>query len=108
MTDTLNLAIVDWPHQKPVRALKAVVNGRAVGSLHWNGDPASEHYGVAMLIDVEPEFQRKGIATQLWKHAQSLTPAIHQGPTRTPEGAAWARTVSPEQDHSYTPMESFG
>jgi GNAT superfamily N-acetyltransferase len=58
-----------------------------VGVLKWDATT-----GETRDVQVEPEHQRKGLATAMWNHAKEVAPIRHSG-TRTPEGDAWAKTV---------------
>lgn len=109
MTATLALLFRECEQDAPdVRMVQAVSEtGTRLGSLYWRDEPGSASHGEALMIDVEAFARRRGIATALWHYAHGLEPALRQGPARTPEGAAWARVVTPEQDHSYTPIRSF-
>jgi GNAT superfamily N-acetyltransferase len=44
-------------------------------------------------VQVEPEFQRKGIATAMWRYAkqQGFNP-VHS-PNQSPSGKPWAKSV---------------
>lgn len=53
--------------------------------------PAGEVDG----IEVDPDYQRRGVATALWNHANSLgvTPKPKHSPNQTGDGRAWAERV---------------
>lgn len=75
---------------------------RPVGYLTWHPD------GEIDAVHVHPDFQRRGIATQMLNHAKSV-PEVYQasGEIRhsnqfSPAGRAWA-----ESDPNYTPTDSY-
>lgn len=69
------------------------IDGRPLGHLHWYSD------GEIETVRVHPDFQRRGIASAMLKHANSdpetyeLDPGkvIHHSNNLTPAGRAWAR-----------------
>lgn len=65
--------------------------GGKVGQLYLTGQG---HGGrVVGNIDVEPEFQRKGIATAMWNYAKQSGFQPAHSPQRTPAGEAWAKST---------------
>lgn len=76
-----------------VRAFHEVEGHRAhMGDLLWNSKQV-------LNVGVGEQFQRRGVATAMWNHAQSLAssnariPAPKHSPDRTKAGDAWARSV---------------
>jgi hypothetical protein len=65
-----------------------------VGFAGWDED------GVFQIVAVRPDRQRQGIATMLWKRAQSLMPGLRHSSMLTPDGRAWAMSLGPEGDAS--------
>lgn len=71
---------------------------KIVGSMVWEGWEGYDE-GALQSIDVDPSYQRKGLATRMWRHAQDLSrknPNIHRpihSTFRTPEGDAWAKST---------------
>lgn len=64
--------------------------GERVGYLHWQGTT-----GRVVNVDVDDVHQRKGVATAMWNHANSL-PGVRKpqhSPHRTPKGDAWSKSV---------------
>lgn len=68
-----------------------------VGSMVWASQYPDE--GPLRNIDVDPEYQRQGVATSMWRFAQQLgqrssrVPSPIHSTERTPEGDAWARST---------------
>jgi GNAT superfamily N-acetyltransferase len=58
-----------------------------VAHLEWSADT-----GEIKDVKVEPEHQRKGLATAMFNKAKEVAPIEHAA-NRTPEGEAWARSV---------------
>lgn len=76
--------------------------GKWVGSLYWNRDSKLEKWrsGAVDTVDVDPDYQGKGIATAMWQRAQQAHqdepwhyPEPQHSSFRTPEGDAWARSL---------------
>jgi hypothetical protein len=67
-------------------------DGAVAGRMQWS------HRNIQKL-DVEPEFSRRGLATQMWEHGHLLAetqrrvPQPKHSPDRTDAGDAWARSV---------------
>jgi len=84
----------EWTIKDDARIAAVDVNtGREVGSLLWNDDQLENVY-------VDPAYQRKGIATEMWKQASQLSqdqpfhyPPPYHSRTRTPEGDEWAWSI---------------
>jgi GNAT superfamily N-acetyltransferase len=62
--------------------------GAAVGSLTISHDESGPYIGA---ISVHPDYQRRGVATQLWEAAGK--PPHSPAWNRTSEGDAWAKAV---------------
>lgn len=66
--------------------------GNKIGHLRWNRREIGD-------VDVHEDFQGRGIATSMYRHAQSLAqqtksiPTPKHSPDRTDAGDAWARSV---------------
>jgi ribosomal protein S18 acetylase RimI-like enzyme len=78
----------DKGERKPRNIVEAVHEGKPVGSLTWRGTS-----GVVDMIKVDPEHQRRGVATAMWDHAQSLK-GIRKPRDNgdfTDAGRAWAK-----------------
>jgi GNAT superfamily N-acetyltransferase len=58
-----------------------------VAHFEWSADT-----GEIKDVKVEPEHQRKGLATAMFNKAKTITPVRHSN-VRTPEGDAWAKSV---------------
>lgn len=52
-------------------------------------------------VSVEPEHQRKGIATAMWNYAKQNGFNPLHSPQRTPEGEAWAKSTGDETPKFY-------
>lgn len=69
-----------------------------LGHMQWSGHPGTDT-GMLMSIDVDPEHQRKGIATGMFNHARELSaknPSIHEiqhSNFRTLDGDDWAQST---------------
>ena len=70
-----------------------------IGHLTWAGRDYEEgaKFGHIMDVHVAPEYQRKGVATGMYRYAKSLTepylPKIMHAESRTTAGDAWAKSV---------------
>lgn len=72
-------------------------NNRPLGHMTWDK-------GVVKGVHVNESQQHKGIATQMWEHANKITPGLSHSSNRSDQGNAWAKKVGgplPErvQDH---------
>ena len=80
--------------QVPHRVL-AQEGGQVIGKLDWNATKS----GQIADVFVEKPFRRRGIATEMFKHAQHISSQFDDVPPpthndrRTDEGDAWARSV---------------
>jgi ribosomal protein S18 acetylase RimI-like enzyme len=69
-----------------------------IGSMYWSGEEGRSE-GTLNSIDVDPRFQRQGIATRMWQYARDLSnqdPSIHYivpSNFRTRDGDAWAHAL---------------
>ena len=85
---------VDAGERSPIHRVRAFAGatGSHVGDLLWNAK------GIRNVI-VSPDQQRRGVATSLWNHAQTLAsenakiPQPKHSADRTAAGDAWARSV---------------
>ena len=84
-------------HSVPHR-INAKLGTETVGHLEWNGEP-KDTFNHVQEVFVEPSMRRKGIATEMWKHAHHIStqfdnvnPPSHN-PSRTDKGDAWAKSV---------------
>jgi ribosomal protein S18 acetylase RimI-like enzyme len=57
----------------------------------WNDD------GEVTDINVHPKFQRRGLATELWRRAREIQPDLRHSDNQTDAGKAWAPRVSSKQ-----------
>ena len=53
-------------------------------------------------IDVDPKFQRKGIATAMWDYAKRSGFQPLHSPQRTPDGDAWAKSTGDPMPKFYS------
>lgn len=53
------------------------------------------HQGPVQWIQTEPEFERRGVATEMWRRAKEIDPKIQHGSDaeNTDLGNVWKRTV---------------
>ena len=79
---------VDFGERRPQHRIEAVLGDRTIGRLGWHGVTHRVTY-----LDVEPEYSRQGIATEMWKRAQQIRPKPKHSPDRTAMGNAWAKKV---------------
>jgi 2'-5' RNA ligase/GNAT superfamily N-acetyltransferase len=45
-------------------------------------------------VHVQPDFRRRGVATELWNRAKEMEPRLHHSTLQTEDGKAWAPHVS--------------
>jgi GNAT superfamily N-acetyltransferase len=75
--------------------------GEEIGHLHWSKEEREaddpEEYtgdpGVISMIEVHPDYRRKGIATAMFNQAQQYRPKPLHSDDRSYEGDQWARKV---------------
>lgn len=87
---SLSYRTEDQGERKPRHVVEAHQGDQRVGALNWYGTT-----GVVGRIEVDPDHTRKGIATAMWDHAQSL-PGVKkpkQSNDRTRQGEAWAKSI---------------
>jgi hypothetical protein len=60
--------------------------GKALGMLTWTK-------GVIQKISVNENQQHKGMATQMYEHAKTITPGLAHSNNRTDAGEGWAKAV---------------
>lgn len=77
-----------------------------VGEMYWQHDPyvismgrdrpTKEVYprGMVRQVMVDPEHQRKGVATMMWNRAKEITPWLSHSDNQSDDGRAWAQTVA--------------
>ncbi|AON96848.1 hypothetical protein BI081_gp097 [Mycobacterium phage Tonenili] len=58
-----------------------------VGWLDWTPGGEVEN------IEIHPDYQRRGIASEMWRRAQDIDPYISHSRAQTSEGKAWAAAV---------------
>jgi 8-oxo-dGTP pyrophosphatase MutT (NUDIX family)/GNAT superfamily N-acetyltransferase len=88
-------------------------SGTKVGAIDWygrNGDMWSEPGDprIARTVNgltVHSDFQRRGLATELWRRASSVQPGLAHSEGLSPEGAAWKESLghgvsTPEEFHA--------
>lgn len=68
--------------------------GTHVGEMTWFGDD-----GMIRDINVEPEYQRRGVATELLRRAREIHPYVHHSTALTDDGRAWRNTVAKVEDY---------
>lgn len=71
-----------------VHTIRAEHEGQAVGAMVWTRKSHEIHN-----VHVQPDHQRKGLATAMWNMGQELRPKPKHSPDRTESGDAWARKV---------------
>lgn len=77
-------------------------SGYPVGHLTWH----PQTHKITGL-NVDPDEQRKGIATAMWKMGQSIRPRPQHSADRTRAGEAWAKSVGgrlPRRKVVYDPI----
>jgi hypothetical protein len=86
----LRYSTEDTGERKPSHLVSAYHEGEKVGYLHWSGTT-----GRTYKIDVDDDHQRRGLATAMWNHANSLKGVRkpQHSNDRTDVGDAWARSV---------------
>lgn len=94
-----NLSGIQFRHSESAEThrIHAMADGTEVGKMTWlKGrsvlDPGREA-GEILNLDVHPDFRRRGIASEMYRHGRAHTPAPQHSPERTPEGTAWAHAV---------------
>ena len=85
--------------QRAMDLVTAMVGRRCVGRLYWHNRDAAEWIGPEAVgkiasVDVEPSYQRQGIATGMLRKAREVAgyPIVHSD-ALSDEGEAWARAV---------------
>ena len=61
-------------------------NGRLLGIMSWKN-------GMVGSVSVKENWQRQGMASQMWQRASEITPGLSHSGNRTDDGDAWARKV---------------
>lgn len=85
----------DAPHQE--------MWGNHVGRITWWSSD-----GEVSNLHVEPQYQRRGVATELWNRAKAVQPDLKHSEEQTEEGASWARTTAAySQDHDWLPSGRY-
>jgi GNAT superfamily N-acetyltransferase len=83
----------DW-HRVEARLPEQQPGERSAGYMRWGSKT-----GEIRAIDVEPQYQRRGVATAMYKHAHELAATNRKirsprhSPDRTEAGEAWARSL---------------
>lgn len=92
------VGIVRIRSSKVTGRVQARVKGKRVGNmqLSTSGPDVSRIYaqGEVMGIGVTEKMRRKGVATAMWRHAEKTNMKPIHSPIKTPDGEAWAKTVS--------------
>src|SRR5919108_5032618 len=74
----------------------AYLNNLKVGYLDWGSDPDEPDTMFIRMIEVEPDYRRRGIATALVRHTmkqQGFNQVDQTGNYATPEGQAWRASL---------------
>lgn len=81
-------------------------SGEEAGVLRWSSVPKGKKMprGTITNVVVRSEHQRKGLATEMLKHAQSYSasaglPEPRHSPDRSDKGEAWAKSVGGKLPH---------
>jgi GNAT superfamily N-acetyltransferase/predicted SprT family Zn-dependent metalloprotease len=66
-----------------------------VGDLTWfEEDGPGAVKNAVQMVEVHPDYRRRGIASRLWAHARQINPDLIHSPTdQLPEGTRWAVVV---------------
>ena len=83
--------MMGWGDPEGNHKIIAQHKGGKVGELQW--DPGDKQI---QNIEVNPKHQRKGLATAMWDHANSLSHSgmkLQHSPVRSDAGDAWAKSV---------------
>lgn len=66
-----------------------------VADLTWfDADGPGAVKNAVQMVEVHPDYRRRGIASRLWAHARAINPDLIHSPTdQLPEGARWAAAV---------------
>lgn len=78
--------------------LAAYDGDTVVGFLAWD---VRFEPGMILSISVDPGYQRRGIATELWNRARVIEPRLHHSDDVTDEGQAWIRSLGAMKDVAY-------
>lgn len=73
------------------------------GHIFWHRD--QKHVG---LVYVDPDHQRRGLATELWNRAKAVEPEIKHSTEQTDAGRGWAATVAKLSRYSPPRERLFG
>lgn len=89
--DQFDVHYVGHDPKHELHRVEAKTDGRSVGFLEWNSAPIFR--GAVSHIEVEPEYQRRGIATSMWHAAQRTGVPIRHASGRTESGESWVRSL---------------
>lgn len=103
MAATRHLSPLQFEHEvnaRGIHRLDAVdTQGNSMGYMTWHSKPDVDEGYTKYLpneignLQVDPEHQRKGVATALYHEGLKRNPQLAHSPYRTDQGDAWARTV---------------
>lgn len=84
----------EWPYQSypGEDEIRAYVDGKAIGQIRWlaPGNPSVRvPVGYIFFAGVDPDFQRRGVATEMLRKAREIEPRVHHANHLTDMGAAW-------------------
>lgn len=97
----------------PVKYPNMSQGGRRVGHLTWEktDSPSSE----ILVVEVDPEHRRRGLATEALRHSQRIAaasggriPMPTHASDRTPEGDAWAKSTGDPVPENTMPRSIYG
>lgn len=95
---------ITFEHKTPMRGLHTLYArhpdapenkdyGPHLGRMAWWGN------GEIANVAVHPDYQRRGLASELFRRAKQITPDLHHSDILTDEGDAWAKkTASSDSD----------
>lgn len=104
----ISLSHVELPRWgTPLRAILAEDSprGREIGFLSYEfvGDlpPRVDH------VEVQPPYQRQGIATAMWRYAEEVAPGIQHSHLQLPDGRAWIESLGSRTANSWSHLTLF-
>lgn len=82
----------------PGAVLTAMLGGKEIGGLGWYttfiAGPMGHQAGQIEGIFVLDEYQRRGVATELFRRAREIEPRLHHSHSLTEDGKAWSRVTA--------------